>query len=186
MQVLVRAVVEAAHDVRDPEVRVVDDAREVIGRGAVFAEQRDAVEPLAELRSGLPVAVLPLALPHGPFVPREAEPLEVADDLLLTAGHVALGIRVVDPQQHPVPQTAVCDRAEGVTYVQGARRARREADSLHLRPSLRAAPRAPRGPARRAGSDPRRSWPGARERWGSPNASSHVSRPARSRSRSRC
>ena len=41
VQVLVRTVVVAADDVRDPEVDVVDDAREVIGGRAVGAEERD-------------------------------------------------------------------------------------------------------------------------------------------------
>ena len=118
MQLFVRAVVEAADDVRDAEVDVVHDAREVIGGGSVFAEERDPVEALAELGSGLAVARLPLALAHRPIVPREPEPLKVADDLLLPARHVPLRIGVVDPEQHPVAEAAVGDGAEGVTDVQ--------------------------------------------------------------------
>ena len=41
VQRLVRPVVVAADDVRDPEVDVVDDARELIRRRPVLAEQRD-------------------------------------------------------------------------------------------------------------------------------------------------
>ena len=118
VQLLVRAMVEAADDVRDAEVRVVDDAREVVGRGAVLAEQRDPVEALAELGARLAVAVLPLALPDGPVLPGEPEPLQVADDLLLPARHVPLRVGVVDPQQHPVAEAAVGDRTEGVSHVQ--------------------------------------------------------------------
>ena len=44
VQRLVRPVVVAADDVRDPEVDVVDDGRELVRGGAVLPEQRDAVE----------------------------------------------------------------------------------------------------------------------------------------------
>ena len=145
VQLLVRPVVEAADDVRDAEVRVVDDAREVVGRGAVLAQQRDSVEALAQLRAGLAVALLPLALADRAVLPGEPEPLEVADDLLFSARHVSLRIGVVDPEQHPVAETAVGDGAEGVTDVQGAGRTGCEADSLHRGPSLRAASTAPTG-----------------------------------------
>ena len=50
VQLLVRPVVIAPHDVRDPEVDVVDDAREVIRRRTVLTEQRDPVEPRTEWR----------------------------------------------------------------------------------------------------------------------------------------
>src|SRR5207244_1257526 len=110
--------VEAADDVRDPEVDVVDDAREVICGTAVLADQRDPVEALAELAAGFPVTVLPLALASRPFCPAEAEPLEVADDLPLPAGHVPPGVGVVDPQKHPVAEPTVGDCAESVTDVQ--------------------------------------------------------------------
>ena len=138
--------VEAANDVRDPEVCIVDDARKMIGRGAVLSDQRDPVEAIAELGAGLAVAVLPLALADRPLLPRQTEPLEVADDLLLPARHVSLRICVVDPQEHPVPEPAVGDGAEGVTDVQGSGRARCETDSLHLHSSLRAEPTEPTGP----------------------------------------
>jgi A/G-specific adenine glycosylase len=140
MQLLVRPMVEAANDVRDAEVRVVDDAREMVCRGAILSEQRDPVEALTELCARLAVTVLPLALPDRPFFPREAEPFEVANDLLLPAGHVPLRVGVVDPQEHPVPEAAVGDRTEGVSHVQGARGAGCETDSLHRVASLESGP----------------------------------------------
>ena len=42
VEVLVRAVVVSAVDVRDPQLGVVDDAREVVGRSAVLTEERPA------------------------------------------------------------------------------------------------------------------------------------------------
>ena len=146
VQVLVRPMVEATDDVGDPEIGVVDDAREVVRRGTVLSEQRDPVEAVAELGARLAIPILPLALPDRPVLPGEAEPLEIADDLLLAAGHVPLRVGVVDPQQHPVADPAVGDGAECVTDVQGAGRARCEANSLHLRSSLRAGPTTPTGP----------------------------------------
>ena len=121
VQRLVRTVVVAAHDVRDPEVDVVHHAREVVGRRAVLAHERDAVEALAELRARLEVPLAPLALAHRAFVPLEPEPLEVAQQLLLAAGDVAGRVGVVDPQQQPVAERTVGDRAEGVADVQRAR-----------------------------------------------------------------
>ena len=86
--------------------------------------------------AGLAVALLPLALAHRALVPLEPEPLEVAEDLLLPARHVARRIGVVDPQQHPVAEAAVGDRAERVADVERARRARSEAHPLHRAASL--------------------------------------------------
>ena len=131
MQLLVGAVVVAAHDVRDPEVDVVHDACEVVGRRAVLAQKRHAVEALAQLPARLDVAFPPLALAHRPLVPLDSEPLEVAQQLLLTAGHVARRVGVVDPEQQPVAEAAVGDRAERVPDVQRAGRAGSEADLLH-------------------------------------------------------
>src|SRR5438105_12115552 len=49
-------VIGATNDVRDREVAVVDDAREVIGRGAVRAEALDPLEAIgADLRSSLAI-----------------------------------------------------------------------------------------------------------------------------------
>jgi A/G-specific adenine glycosylase len=140
MERLVRPVVEAAHDVRDPEVDIVDDGRELIGRRAVLAQQRDAVEAIPERGSGLAVTLLALTLPHRPLVPLEPEPLKVADDLLLAAGHVPSGVGVVDPEEHPVAEHPVGDGAEGVPDVQGTGWTGCETDSLHLRPSLESEP----------------------------------------------
>src|SRR6185312_756364 len=145
VQLFVRPMVEAADDVGDAEVRIVDNAREVVRRGAVLAEQRDSVEALAQLGAGLAVALLPLALADRAVLPGEAQPLEVSDDLLFSARHVSLRIGVVDPEQHPVAEATVGHGAECVTDVQGAGRTGCEADSLHRGPSLRAASTAPTG-----------------------------------------
>ena len=118
VELLVRAMIEAADDVRDPEVRVVDDAREVISSAPVFSKQRGPFEALAELGAGLAVAVLPLALPYRPLVPFHPEPFEVAQDRRLAARHVARLIGVVDPQQHPVTERAIRDGAQGVADVE--------------------------------------------------------------------
>src|SRR5262249_35716871 len=137
---LVRAVVEAAHDVRDPEVDVVDDGRELVRRTPVRAQESDAVEPIAELRARLAMPVRAVALAYRTLVPLDAQPAEVADDLLLPAGKVARGIRVVDPQEHPVAEVPVGDGAEGVADVERAGRARRKTHTLHPRPSLESGP----------------------------------------------
>ena len=47
VELLVRPVVVAADHVRDPEVDVIDDARQVVGRTSVLADERDPVEALA-------------------------------------------------------------------------------------------------------------------------------------------
>ena len=74
-----------------------------------------------------------LALPHGPFVPGDAEPAEVVEDRLLAAGHVALRVGVVDAQDERaavlVGEGAVGDGAERVAEMERPRRARREADA---------------------------------------------------------
>ena len=91
VQLLVRAMVEAAHDVRDPEVDVVDDAREVVGRGAVLAEERRAPELTSYLaRSPTTAAVSQIGLrccsDDGPsFSTDDADPLEVWRESLSTA-----------------------------------------------------------------------------------------------------
>ena len=113
VQRLVRPMVEAAHHVRDREVHVVDDAREVVGRRAVLSHERDPVETVAEQLCRLEVPLAPVALPHRPLLPRGAEPLEVADELLLPAGQVATRVGVVDPEQEPVTQPPVRDRGQG-------------------------------------------------------------------------
>ena len=118
VQRLVRPVVEAADDVGDAEVDVVDHGGELIGGTSVGAEERDSVEAVAELGARLPVALRALALAHRALVPLEPEPLQVPDDLLLAPREVPSRIRVVDAEQHPVAQLPVCDGAEGVPDVQ--------------------------------------------------------------------
>src|SRR3954468_4844327 len=137
---LVRAVVEAAHDVRDAEVDVVDDGGELVGRAAVLAQQRDPVETSTEAGPRLAMPVRTLALPHRAFVPLELEPLQVADDVVFAAGHVPARVGVVDAQQHPVAQVPVRNGAEGVPDVQRTGGARSEAHPFHLRPSLESEP----------------------------------------------
>ena len=128
---LVRTVVVAADDVRDAEIDVVDDRRELVRRRAVLAQERDALEPVAERRADLAMAVGALALAHRPLVPRDAEPLEVGDDRLLPALDVPRRIGVVDAEKHPVAEAAVRDRAERVADVKRARRTGSEANPNH-------------------------------------------------------
>ena len=140
MHRLVRPMVVAADDVRDAEVDVVDDGRKLVRRRAVLAQERHALEAVAERRADLAVPVGALALPHRPLVPRHPEPLEVGDDSVLSARDIACGIGVVDAQEHPVAEPPVRDRAERVADVERARRARRKTDSRHA-PSVRVRPR---------------------------------------------
>ena len=140
VQSLVRPVVEATDDVGDPEVGIVDDAGEVIRGRTVLPDQRDPIEALAERGARFPIALLPRALTHRPFVPLEPEPLEVADELLLAPGDVSLWVGVVDTKQHPVSERAVRDGAQRVADVEGAGRAWSKTDVLHLRPSLESGP----------------------------------------------
>ena len=96
------------------EVEVVDDGRELVGRGAVGPRERRAGEPDRAVRvthrSGfererrrLGMTRRPLALPDRPLVPRDPEPAEIGEDRLLAAGHRALGVGVVDPQDEGSP-----------------------------------------------------------------------------------
>ena len=136
MERLVRPMVVAANDVRDLELDVVDDAGQVVRRGAVLAEERDLSEAVAaELLGGLAIGALALALPDRAFVPGDAEPLEVAQDLLLPAGNVPRSVRVVDPQQEPIAEITVCDSAERVADVERPGRARCKANPLHANES---------------------------------------------------
>ena len=93
VQGLVRAVVVAADHVRDPEVDVVDDAREVVRRPPVLTDERDPVEALAQSLRGLEIAIDAVALPGRSVVPDDAEPFEIGDELLLPALHVPGGDR---------------------------------------------------------------------------------------------
>ena len=130
--------VRAADHVRDPEVDLVHRGRELVGRRAVRAKQRHAPEPHSALgvlapdrARGLAVSVGALALAHGPFVPADAEPVQVAED---PAGVlVARRVGVVDPQQQRpaafVREAAVRDGRQRVAEVERARRAGREANA---------------------------------------------------------
>ena len=131
MQLLVRTMVGAADHVRDLEVDVVDDRREMKRRRPVVPPEHHAVEPLRQprlLRSG-DVTLGALALAHRTVVPRDPEPAQVVDDRLLPARDVPRSVRVVEAQQEPVADATVRDRAQGIADVQRARRARREPDA---------------------------------------------------------
>src|SRR6266545_2100995 len=118
---------------------VVDDARQVVRRRPVLAEEGDPVEAVSERRCCLAVAFLALALPHGPFVPGQPQPPEVVNDLLLPARDVPRRVGVVDAKQHPVAQPAVRDGTQGVPDMERAGWAGCETNSGHLRPSLESA-----------------------------------------------
>ena len=122
--------VGAADHMRDPEVDVVDDARQLVGGAAVGPEELDALELLRQARGRLAVALAAVALAHRPLVPVDPQPAEVVEDRLFPALDVPGRVGVVDPQQEGAAEVAVGDRAEGVADVERARRARREAD-LH-------------------------------------------------------
>ena len=83
----------------DLEIHVVHDTGEVVGRRSVLAQKRHPVEAFAQIPAGLDMAFPPLALPHRTLVPLDPEPLEVAQQFLLTARHVARRVGVVDPDQ---------------------------------------------------------------------------------------
>ena len=100
----VRAMVGAADHVRDREVDVVDCARELIRGRAVGAQQRRAAEANRALRVGpadfvgrLAMADEARALVHRPFVPAQAEPLQVGRDRARSTLDVAREIGVIDP-----------------------------------------------------------------------------------------
>ena len=164
VQLLVRPVIRAANHVRDPEVGVVDDAREVERRRLVVPPEHHALEALRQPGGPrrLEMASRARALPHRSLVPGDPEPGQVAEHALLAAGHVPRRVGVVDAQQQPVAEPAVRDRAERVADVQRARRARREPDPCHAEnlscshaASRRARPRS-RAVPRTASADPPR------------------------------
>ena len=149
VEVFVRTVVVSAVDVRDPELGVVDDAREVVRGRSVLAEDRRPAEAVAAkaLRGGA-VELLPLALAERALVPGDVEPREVAEDRLLPTRDVARRVGVVDPQEEVIALSAVDDRAERVADMERTGRAGSEADTLHRVRSSR---------ARRTGAVPRRA-----------------------------
>ena len=142
LEVGAREEVLAADDVRDPEVEVVDDGGELIGRPSVGAHERGVAEAQGALGVGgadtprrLQVPVRALALPHRALVPGDPEPLEVAEDLLLGAGRGARDVGVVDPQDERaaalVREPAVDRGRQRAAEVQRPCRARREAHPDH-------------------------------------------------------
>ena len=145
MELEVRPVVGAADDVRDPELEVVDDRRELVGRRPVRPGEGRGPEAHGALVVALRSARLErplrrrgvqrpaLALPHRPLVERDAEPLEVLEDRLLPARDRSRSVGVVDPE-HEHAAALVCeppvrDRRQRVPDVQRPGRARREADA---------------------------------------------------------
>src|SRR5947208_7513818 len=136
VELLVRPVVVAANDVRDPEIDVVHDAGEVVGGAAVLAHKRDPVETVAELPAGLRITSGALALADRAFVPHDPEPGEIGEDRVLAAGYVALGVGVVDPQEHPVSEGAVGHCAQGVADVERAGGAGGKAHFSHSEPKV--------------------------------------------------
>ncbi len=133
VQRLVRPVIRPADHVRDPEVQIVDDTREMERRRPIVAPEHHALEALGQSRllGRADVALGARALPDRPLLPADPEPAQVVEHTCFAAGDVALRIGVVDPQQQPVAEIPVGDRAEGVSDVEGAGRARCEADPIH-------------------------------------------------------
>ena len=75
VEVFVRAMVVPPVDVRDSELGVVDDAREVVrGRPVLTEERRPAEAVAAEPLDRGAVLLLPLALADRALVPGDAEP----------------------------------------------------------------------------------------------------------------
>ncbi len=104
LRLLVRAMVGAADDVRDAEVEVVGDGRELVGRASrrrgASVTPSSRSEPSASRaappsrsarcrRRGVDAAALALA--HRPLVPGDPEPVEVVEDRLLAAARRARG-----------------------------------------------------------------------------------------------
>ncbi len=144
VQLLVWPVIVSPQHVGDREVEIVDDAREVVGRTTVLAQERHPLEALGQPRGGLAVAILALALAHRALVPDDPQPAQIGEDRLLATGKVSGRVGIVDAQQHrPGPgEIAIGDGAERVPDVQRAGRARGEAD-LHPPESRRAPPLEP-------------------------------------------
>ena len=166
----VRAMVGAADDGRDPEVVVVDDAGEVVGRRAVGTEQGQPAEPQrplvilgADRRGRLAVALETAALAHRPVVPIDAEPAQVVGDRVGRALELAAGVGVVDAEEQPLAAPPVGDGRERAAEMERPGRARREAGAARHRPNLT-------GRRARFRVTPRRSgaiggaWQGRRER----------------------
>ena len=144
----IRPVVRSANHVRDPEVEVVDDGRELV-RGACRRARRSVVPsrasrtepsssrsapPAPSARAAASAYTSPRSLCRtGPFVELDAEPGEIVEDRLLPTLDGSRRIGVVDPQHHDaavrVREAAVRDRGQRVAEVERAGRARSEADA---------------------------------------------------------
>ena len=137
VQLLVRPVVEAADDVRDPEVDVVDDAREVIRRGSVLAQQRDPVEAVAELRRR-PRGSAPAARSGGPALRPTTSPSHSGRRMSSSSPPGTFRCGSVSSIRSSIqsPSPPVGDSAERVPDMQGTGRARCETHALHRPPSL--------------------------------------------------
>ena len=122
----VRALVMARDHVRDPEVGVVDDAREPVG-GESAARARRRPRGTRSPRS--------LCLDR-PLVPAHAEPLEVGEDRASSSA-------LVDPeQQRPaalVRERAARDRGKGVAEGGAGARSGRGRSRTPLQPHRRSA-----------------------------------------------
>ena len=102
------------------EIGIVDDAGQVEGRAAVVAPEHHALEALRQPGGPrrLEVARRALALPDRALVPPDAEPAQIGEHPVLASGHVARRIRVVDAEQQPVAEPAICNGAERVPDVE--------------------------------------------------------------------
>ena len=143
----VREVILPPDHMRDAEISIVDDRREVISRRAVRADQRRPplfAKPerafllvrrpaLEEPRRGLAIAVAALTLANRALVPPDPEPGQIGEDPGFRLGVGSRRIGVVDPQdQHPaalVREAAIRDGRQCAPEVKRPGRARREADS---------------------------------------------------------
>ena len=145
----VRQVILPANDMRDLEVEIVDDGRQVVrdppvgayeSRPPLFAKaQRARVvvggSRLEQTLGSRLVEPIALALPYGALFPADSEPLEIAEDSGLRFTFDPGRIRVVDPEdEHAV--TLVCEasirnRGESPAEVQRPGRARGEANACH-------------------------------------------------------
>src|SRR5207344_2232780 len=155
LELEVRTMVAPPDHVRYAQRQVVDDRCELIRGGPVGPEQRRAVAAEAHRAVGvaldrprperlldrLAVELPSLALPHRPLVEADAEPGEIVEDRLLSTLDCPGRIRVVDAQhERPVVlvrEVPVRDSRQGVTEMERARRARREADSGRHATNLR-------------------------------------------------
>ena len=133
LRLLVGPVIRPPDDVRDAEVEVVGNRRELIGRRPVRPQQGDASEPERPVRiparatvrlrafRRCPVDVAALALADRALVPGELEPAEIVEDRVLPALDDPRRIGVVDAEQEHaivlVGEAAVRDGGERVAEV---------------------------------------------------------------------